>query len=139
MISKSDKKRHHRDFEDTGTCAACRELWEEAGLGIKPETVAALPQYIGAKGVNNKPKHWNFAVVLDRRLDLEGPHWRGRKEVCYQGCADLLGAIPAGGGYHVWADIEVLLKLTDLLPFCGAPFMHLRDVEKNAFWRCATS
>ena len=89
------------DFVDAAKYVACRDLWEEAGLGIKPETVAALPQYIGTKGVHNEPNHWKFAAVLDQRLDLEGPLRRSRKELCYQGCADLPGAIPARDGYHV--------------------------------------
>ena len=60
VSSKSDKKRRRKDFDETARCAACRELWEESGLTIDPETLAALPFFGG------KMNHWIVAVVLEK-------------------------------------------------------------------------
>ena len=66
MISKSDEKRRHNDFDDAARYAARRELWEESGMTIDPDTFAVLPHFGG------KMIHWNFAASLEKLPDING-------------------------------------------------------------------
>ena len=103
MIDKNDDKYDHPDFEDAARVAACRELWEESGLVLSPGALVKMPAF------NGRLSHWTFATVLGRRPDILGPQKKNWKEVTYQGCKEMTGAIPAGDDYHVWAEITILL------------------------------
>ena len=103
-----------KTFEQLACQVAVRELLEEAGFVLRPETFICFP----VSEHDETRQHLNFAAILRKRPDILGPVSCASCEVERDGLTGIREA--AGDDCHAWVEPQEMLERDDLLEACRA-------------------